>query len=295
MGGNINSLVGEVIGGTVFFYSPNGIVIGQNASINVGSLGLTTSSITDDGQGNWMSDFGTASPSVTFSAANPGSYVRTNSAIDGSINANGFGSYVALVAPVVQHNGIIRINSGAALVAAEAATITFNQSGLYDIQVTTGTDSLQPLTVNGGTISRNSQTIGGDHHAYLVAVPKNDAITLLVVGGAQLGFDIAGSAGVEGNAVILSAGRNIASGSASGEPVSAANADVTIDNAAISSNLFADASNIVQITTWNGATTFTGDIDAHADTLVAILVDRQFADGRWGCICRRRRHRQRTR
>ena len=43
MGGNINSLVGEGIGGTVFFYSPNGIVIGQNASINVGSLGLTTS------------------------------------------------------------------------------------------------------------------------------------------------------------------------------------------------------------------------------------------------------------
>ena len=177
------------------------------------------------------------------------------SAIDGSINANGFGSYVALVAPVVQHNGIIRTDSGAALVAAEAATITFNQSGLYDIQVTTGTDSLQPLTVNGGTISRNSQTIGGDRHAYLVAVPKNDAITLLVVGGAQLGFDIAGSAGVEGNAVILSAGHDIASGSASGEPVSAANADVTIDNSAISSNLFADASNIVQITTWNGATT----------------------------------------
>jgi len=270
MGGSINSLIGEGIGGTVYFYSPNGIVIGQNASINVGSLGLTTSQITDDGQGNWMSGFGTASPSVTFGAANPGSYVRTNVAIDGSINANGFGSYVAMVAPIVQHNGIIRTDSGAALVAAEAATITFNQNGLYDIEVTTGTDSLQPLTVNGGTISRNSQTIGGDRHAYLVAVPKNDAITLLVVGGAQLGFDIAGSAGVEGNTVVLSAGRDIAFGSASGAPVSAAAADVTIDNAAISSNLFADASNIVQITTWNGATTFTGDIDAHGDTLVGI-------------------------
>ena len=269
MGGNINSLVGDSVGGTVYFYSPNGIVIGANASINVGSLGLTTSPITDVG-GNWMTGFGTASPSVTFGAANAGSYVRTNSAIDGSINANGVGNYVALVAPIVQHNGVIRTDSGAALVAAEAATITFNQSGLYDIEVITGTDALQPLTVNGGTITRNSQTIGGDRHAYLVAVPKNDAITLLVVGGAQLGFDIAGSAGVEGNTVVLSAGRDVTLGSVGGAPVSAGAADITIDNAAIGSNLFASASNIVQITTWNGATTFTGNVDAHADTMVAI-------------------------
>ena len=67
MGGNITSLIGgEIVGGTVFFYSPNGIIIGQNAVINVGSLGLTTLPIADDGQGNWMTGFGTANPQVTF-------------------------------------------------------------------------------------------------------------------------------------------------------------------------------------------------------------------------------------
>ena len=80
MGGNINSLVGDVTRpATVFFYSPNGIVIGQNARIDVGSLGLTTLPITDDGEGNWMSGFGTANPQVTFGqATDPNSFIRTN-------------------------------------------------------------------------------------------------------------------------------------------------------------------------------------------------------------------------
>ena len=104
MGGNINSLVGNATGGTVFFYSPNGIVIGQNARIDVGSLGLTTLPITDDGEGNWMSGFGTANPQVTFGqATDPNSFIRTNAVIDGSINALNNGSYVAMVAPQIEH------------------------------------------------------------------------------------------------------------------------------------------------------------------------------------------------
>ena len=95
--GNINSTVNGLTGGTVYFYSPNGIVVGQNAIINVGSLGLTTSPITNDGSGNWMAGFGGASPSVTFGAAATGSYVRTDA---GSlIKANGPNNYVGLVAP----------------------------------------------------------------------------------------------------------------------------------------------------------------------------------------------------
>ncbi|MCY7339990.1 MAG: filamentous hemagglutinin N-terminal domain-containing protein, partial [Sphingomonas bacterium] len=78
LNGNINSTVNGLTGGTVYFYSPNGIVVGQNAIINVGSLGLTTSPIANDGSGNWMTGFGGASPSVTFGAAATNSYVRTD-------------------------------------------------------------------------------------------------------------------------------------------------------------------------------------------------------------------------
>ena len=265
MGGNISSFAGDFTGGTVYFYSPNGIVIGQNASINVGSLGLTTLPIADDGQGNWMTGFGGANPSVTFGqATNPNSYIRTDAAIDGSIRANGAGNYVALVAPIINHAGTIRTDGGAVLVAAEAASITFSDSGLYNIQVTAGSGAAQSLTVNGGRIERNSQTIGGDRHAYLVAVPKNDLTTMLITGGANLGFDIAGSAGVEGNSVVLSSGYMEVNGSGL-TYVDGNQGNLTIDNAAFSSDVETIAYGDTQITTYNGPTSFSGNLDITND------------------------------
>lgn len=265
MGGNISSFAGDFTGGTVYFYSPNGIIIGQNASINVGSLGLTTLPIADDGEGNWMTDFGGSNPKVVFGqATNPNSFIRTETVIDGSINANGAGNYVALVAPVINHRGTIRTDGGAALVAAEAASITFSDSGLYNIEVTTGSEALQSLTVNGGKIMRNSEAIGGDRHAYLVAVPKNDVTTMLIMGGAELGFDIAGSAGVEGNTVVLNAGFNtVDEFGFTYLPDTAGN--LTIDNASFTSNVETIAHGDTQISTNSGPTSFSGNLDITND------------------------------
>ena len=262
MGGNINSLVGDFTGGTVYFYSPNGIVIGQNATINVGSLGLTTSNISDDGQGNWMTGFGTANPSVTFGGAIPGSFVRIDNLAQ--LSANGSGNYVAVVAPVINHSGTIRTDGGAALVAAEAASITFSDSGLYNIQVTTGSEALQSLTVNGGKIQRNSEVIGGDRHAYLVAAPKNDLTTLLITGGAEIGFDIAGSAGVEGNSVVLRSGY-LDADQFGVTYVEGKHGNITIDNADFSSNVETLAYGDTQVSTYNGPTSFSGNLDITND------------------------------
>ncbi len=52
--------------------------------------------------------------------------------------------------------GTIRTDTAAALVAAEAATITFSPDGLFDIQVDVGTDDANGVVVDGGTIARNS-------------------------------------------------------------------------------------------------------------------------------------------
>ena len=82
--------------------------------------------------------------------------MRTETSSDGALNANGPGNYVALVAPRVEHRGIIRTDSGAALVAAGAATITFNPTGLYDIAVTTGSSDANGVVVAGGRIERNA-------------------------------------------------------------------------------------------------------------------------------------------
>jgi filamentous hemagglutinin family protein len=51
---HINSLVNGQTGGSIFFYSPSGFVIGSSAVINVGSLVLTASPITVDGNGNFI-------------------------------------------------------------------------------------------------------------------------------------------------------------------------------------------------------------------------------------------------
>ena len=267
MNGTINSLVSDVRGGTVYFYSPNGVVIGDSGRINVGSLGLTTSPIGDDGQGNWMTGFGTGAPSVTFGPSAVGSYVRIDNLAE--VNANGAGNYVALVAPHVALNGTIRTDGAAALVGASAATITFRTNNLFDIQVTTGSDDSVGVVADGGTIERNSQVIGGDHRAYLVAVPANNAMTMLVQGGADLGFDIAGSAGVEGNAVVLSSGRNVFNGEDVGPPNSMT-ASLTIDNAAFTSNAMAHATDTIQVSSWSGSTSFSGSLEATASNQVSV-------------------------
>ena len=261
MGGNITSLINTSVGGTVFFYSPNGIIIGQNAVINVGALGLTTLPITDDGQGNWMSGFGSGSPQVNFGqATDPNSFIRTNAVIDGSINAHGAGSYVAMVAPMVQHSGLIRTDGAAALVAAEAATITFSPTGLFDIEVTVGTDASTGIHVDGGTIERRDATEGTyDHRAYLVAVAKNDAVTMLVNNGGSVGFDTATSATVENNVVVLSGGRDISGGEFSA-PSGTSTVNLDINNASFSSDVAGQLSGALDINSFSGAVDFGGDL-----------------------------------
>ncbi len=269
MGGDIRSSVNGQVGGTVYFYSPNGIVIGSNATINVGSLGLTTLPVAD-AQGVWMSGFGTATPQVAFGAAtNAASFVRSQAG--GTIAANGPGNYVALVAPRIEHRGTIRTDGGAALVAASAATITFNPTGLYDIVVTTGSSDANGVVVNGGRIERNNATVGGDHKAYLVSVPANNAMTMLVQGGASLGFDIAGSAGVEGNVVVLSAGRNVFGGATVGPPAPPASA--TIDYATIGSKLVLDTSQRAQISSGAGVTILSGDVSILATNGITVAAE----------------------
>lgn len=258
MGGNISALAGDFTGGTIFFYSPNGIVIGQNASINVGSLGLTTLPISDDGNGNWMTGFGTANPQVSFGqATDVNSFIRTNAVIDGSINAHGAGSYVALVAPIIQHSGIIRTDTAAALVAAEAATITFSPDGLFDVQVTVGTDAATGIDVDGGTIERRDATeaLNNNHYAYLVAVAKNDAVDMLIRNGGSVGFDTATSAALEGNAVVLSGGRNIDNGQTD-TATGVGPVNLKIDGATFTTNIEAEINGGADIRTDNGDTIF---------------------------------------
>lgn len=210
--GTVRSFVQQVsspavTGGSVFFYSPGGILVGSTGVFDVGGLVLTTSDINYDANGNFQTGGGYSFQPATV----PGSQIVV--AAGAQLGASPDGSYVALVAPSITNNGTISVNGSAALVAADAATITFSPNGLFDIQVDSGTSATGTVIQNNGSVTGAAASQPNFvHRVYMVAVPKNDAITMAIGAGSSLGFDIAGAADAVGNTVILSAGHDVSSG-----------------------------------------------------------------------------------
>lgn len=211
MFGNINSTVGSTtgpVGGSVYFYSPGGFLFGATSAINVGSLVVSASPIQFDANGTFIT--GARNEVVFGQALTPGATITTNTGAQ--FNANNEGSYVALVAPRVIRGGNIAVNGQAAIVAAEAATIRFAPDGLFDIEVTSGTGQANGITGGGDITGPASSGAGDNHRVYMVAVPKNQAMSLAISQGADLGFAVAQAADVVGNAIVLSAGHDIVGG-----------------------------------------------------------------------------------
>ncbi|PZN93572.1 MAG: hypothetical protein DCF31_12135, partial [Alphaproteobacteria bacterium] len=196
-----NGTVNSGAGGSVWFYAPGGILLGETARFNIGNLLLTANDPVTDGNGGFLNG---ASYSLRSAS---GSTAAIDIDAGARINALNGGSYVVAVAPRIRQAGVIDVNGSAALVAAEAVDISYN-AGLFDVTATIGTDASDAI-VHGGTTTGAAGTISDPHRIYLMAMPKNNAVTLLITGSGNLGFDIAGAADVAGNAIILSAGHNI--------------------------------------------------------------------------------------
>ena len=255
------------VDGSLYFYTPGGFVIGSTARINVGSLVLSASPITVSG-GSFIN--GT---SVTFGQA-PNAASAIVTAAGSQINATAGDAYVAMVAPRVQHGGSINVSGSAALVGAEAATINFSPDGLFDIQIVSGTTDANGVSINGGTITGAASAGAADiHRAYLVAVPKNQALTMLLTAGSTLGFDIAGAANAVGNTIVLSAGKDIvdgeilvarSAGSGTGE------AGISMTDVRTTSALVSDAvhNNIIDV---SATTAMTGNVTVNSDRLARIF------------------------
>ncbi|MEO7814369.1 MAG: hypothetical protein ABIR87_02885, partial [Sphingomicrobium sp.] len=254
---------GAAANGSIYFYAPSGLVLGGSSSINVGSLVLSTSPIFVDGSGNFING---ASNQVIFGQA-PRATAAITTNTTSTINAIAGDAYVAMVAPRVVHGGTITVNGSAALVGAEAATINFAPSGLFDIQVTTGSTDSQGV-VNTGKITGAVSTGAADiHRAYLVAVPKNTALTMLIGAGSNLGFNVAGAANVVGNTVVLSAGHDI-SGGVIGAPSSGTSggalANIQVNDSNFTSALVGEATGFAHLAAFNPVH-FYSDVRIHAD------------------------------
>ncbi|HEX8526292.1 beta strand repeat-containing protein [Allosphingosinicella sp.] len=191
-------------GGTVLFVSPTGIIVGRTAVFDVGNLLLTSLDPFVDANDEFFVD---GQLQLRGGENNPTSAVVTEAGA--SISALGEGSWFAMVAPRVEHGGTARVNGSVAYVAAQSVDLRIDQ-GLFDINVIFGTDEAIPLVHRGSTGGPASSGAGDNHGIYMVAAPRNQAITALLEG--QVGFDSATVAGVENGAIVLSAGHNVVGG-----------------------------------------------------------------------------------
>ena len=148
-----SKLDGGATGGKIWFYSPNGIVVGSTAVFDVGGLLLTTQSV--DSFANNANGF-----TANLSGVNPAATVEIQSGAQIKALANN--SYVALVAPRIEQRGSVQVNGSAAYVAAEQLTMTMNQ-GLFDLQVAVGTSDPNGVVHAGSELTIDDPvTSGGD-------------------------------------------------------------------------------------------------------------------------------------
>lgn len=225
--GNVSSFSGGNTAGNIWFYSPGGIIAGAGSNFNVGSLLLTTNAINTGG--------GLFGPNGEIRFNGPaGSTSGITIANGAQINALEDNSYVAMVAPRIIQGGTVTVNGSVGYVAAEQADITIN-NGLFDIAVTVGSESNSGIehtgTTTGPTRDRSS---GLDNQIiYMVAVPKNQAMTMLLSG--SIGYVPATGAMLneDDGSIILSAGGNVDNSGVIDEtiiPSRSANINITNSN-----------------------------------------------------------------
>lgn len=185
-------------GGSVWFYNPNGIVIADGALFDVGSLLLTTADPTN------------SLGSTTFNLTSANTFGIVNVLSDATIRANNANSYIAIVAPNVLQRGRIEVNGAAAFVAAESASLTFDQ-GLFQINVAVGSEAdPAPLQLRGTVkLDRSAGAATDNRGIYAVAVPKNTAVSMIVAPDGYYGFDVAQGATYQNGGVYLVAGGDL--------------------------------------------------------------------------------------
>ena len=199
-GSVLSKLSNGSTGGNVWFYSPGGIVIGSGAVFDVG--GLLLSSI--DLPNGFTAGTGNFSATFSKTQTNAGTIKILSGA---QINARN--SYVAVVAPRIEQGGNVQVNGSAAYAAADGLTMTMNQ-GLFNIQVPVGAGTSDGNgIVHTGTTGGSANAAASDHHSiYMVAVPKNQALAMLL--GGSIGFaPAAQGATVENGQIVLSAGSSM--------------------------------------------------------------------------------------
>lgn len=133
--------------GHVLLVNPNGVVIGKNASIDVGGLVASTAHVKD----NFMKEFGNSTGTFTLGGVSDGKIIN-----EGTINAEG--GLVALHAAKVENSGTITSNGGSVLMAA-ADTLTLTPDTDGKLNFTVDGKVAEASALNKGAITADGGTI----------------------------------------------------------------------------------------------------------------------------------------
>jgi filamentous hemagglutinin family protein len=122
-GANVSELLGNLSSnGQVFLINPHGIVVGENAVIDVAGFVASTLNLSDEDFLNGRLDF---------QGENAGALINR-----GLVTA-GPGGEIVLIAPQIENHGVLSVDNGALLLAAgEKVTLTrFDLNGIeFDVQ-----------------------------------------------------------------------------------------------------------------------------------------------------------------
>ena len=252
-----------VQGGRLWFYSPGGILVGPSAVFDVGSLLLTANDPVE------QVEFGYGTGRYTFTAAEAAATVTNQ----GTIKTAGQDSYFAMIAPRVVQAGSAQVAGSAVYAAAEVAVVTISGS-LFDMSFTRGSDADTPggatLTHSGTTRLTGAGEYG--QQVVLAAVPKNDAITMLVSG--DIGYAPAASAQVQGTKIVLSAGHHVSGNAIAARADTPATADIRINGGTFNADVEGQATGSAIATAAAGQPlSFGGSLQLTAPVTAALIAE----------------------
>lgn len=135
--------------GHVLLVNPNGVVIGKNASIDVGGLVASTAQVKD----NFMKEFGNSTGAFSLGGVSDGKIIN-----EGTIKAEG--GLVALHAAKVENSGTIsNIGGSAVLAAADTLTLTLTPDADGKLNFTVDGKAAEASALNKGAITADGGTI----------------------------------------------------------------------------------------------------------------------------------------
>lgn len=209
--GNQQSIIdGSLLSnGHVLLVNPNGVVIGKNASIDVGGLVASTAHVKD----NFMKEFGNSTGSFNLGGVSDGKIIN-----EGTINAEG--GLVALHAAKVENSGTITSNGGSVLMAAaDTLTLTPDTDGKLNFNVDGKVAEASALnkgaiTADGGTIVMTadsasdvmSTVVNNEGTLQARTLRKNEKGQILLEGNDKGQVEVSGTLDASGEGVGQDAG-----------------------------------------------------------------------------------------